>query len=88
MVKQFPDINLAYVHQNVSKTKKDSPYGFLKEISHEAKEALLNNNQLDKKLYERVNQGLENLSQKIPEFDSKLADFKKRSEGLKPRFIK
>jgi len=79
---KFPKIDLAYISQNIGKKRSEHPLGFLDEITPDARDLLLENNQLDRKLYDMVNADQQNLISSIPDFDEKLSDFEKRCNSL------
>ena len=80
--KDFPGINLEYIKQNVSRKEGDSPLGILNDLTAEARDLLLEKNRLDKDLYERVDTELQHLTQKIPDFESKLNNLQNRRKTL------
>ena len=79
---KFPKIDLAYISQNVGKKRSEHPLDFLDEITPDARDLLLEGNQLDRKLYAMVNADQKNLISSIPDFDKKLCDFEKRCNSL------
>lgn len=79
---KFPKIDLVYISQNIGKKRSEHPLSFLDEITPDARDLLLENNQLDRKLYDMVNADQQNLISSIPDFDKKLSDFEKRCNSL------
>lgn len=78
----FPDIDLSYIKQNVSRKDTEATLEFIDSITPEAKDALLNNNQLDNMLYGQVNDELQRLIVNLPDMNSKLCDFRDRCNSL------
>jgi len=78
----FKDIDLAYIKQNVSRKKTDSPLDYLDKLTLDSQEIILKNNQLDIKLYDVVESELEKLTGNIPDFENKLTNFRSRCKTL------
>jgi len=82
--KYFPNINLAYVKQNVSKGRKGDLaqriYAAKSSLEESVWEQLLKENELDMKLYQKTNEELDIRLAKINGLKEKLNDFKKRCE--------
>jgi len=78
----FPEVDLAYVKQNIGSYKTDSPLSFLDDITPESRDLLLENNQFDKKLHKMVSEGQKNTIRDIHGFDDKLAAFRERCNSL------
>ena len=79
---KFPKIDLAYISQNIGNKRSEQPLGFLDEITPDARELLLENNQLDQKLYDMVSADQKKLISSIPDFNEKFSCFKKRCNSL------
>lgn len=84
---EFPEINLAYVKQNVSKERKGTIMERLKqseeELGTDLMERLEECNKLDMKLYHSTNEEINKRKREIQDFERKLLDFKKRCADLK-----
>jgi len=83
---EFPEINLAYVKQNVSKEREGTMVERLKQSEEELGTDLMERlgkwNKLDMKLYHSTNEELDKRKEKIQNFDRKMQDFKKRCIDL------
>lgn len=79
---KFSKIDLSYISQNIGKKESEHPLDFLDEITPDARDILLENNQLDRKLYDIVNADQQRLISSIPGFEEKLSDFEKRCNSL------
>ena len=84
----FPDLDLAYVKQNVRSGRWASP-DFAGKINKtlrllgNLRAQVLANNSFDMALYRFANQKLDEAIREIPDFDKKLADFCQRCRQLK-----
>ena len=84
--KEFPEINLAYVKQNVSKERKGTMTERLKQSEEELGKNLMERlekcNKLDMKLYHSANEEIDKRKKEIQNFDRKIQDFEKRCIDL------
>jgi hypothetical protein len=84
----FPDIDLSYLRQNVSRKKFLAPQKVEKKVEAVLKElkegaaVLEKNNRADIELYTLANKALDEQIGKISNFDSKLNDFQQRCKQL------
>lgn len=84
----FPNIDLSYVRQNVSRKKFLAPQKVEKKVEAVLKElkegaaVLEKNNRADIELYALANKALDEQIEKIANFDSKLSDFQRRCKQL------
>ena len=83
---EFPEINLAYVKQNVSKERKGTMTERLKQSEEELGKNLMERlekcNKLDMKLYHSANEEIDKRKKEIQNFDRKMQDFEKRCTDL------
>jgi hypothetical protein len=88
----YADIDLAYVAQNVSKSKRgkkipqDSVANTLKELG-DLQRTVIDKNSFDLALYQLVSERLDSQIRNVARFDEKLADFQARCQRLARRKI-
>jgi len=84
--KDFPEIDLSYVKRNVSKDRKNDLQerldGSESQIDKSLWDNLIEQNELDLKLYEVANKELDDRIKKIEKFEQKLQEFKNRKSKL------
>lgn len=82
-----PDIDLAYIAQNVNRERVSNPERrgeeLLEKLPAQAGEILLENNRQDLELYRQANHLLDRRLAEISDFDSRLAGFRERCRNLR-----
>lgn len=80
---KFPEIDLAYVPQNVTRSRFGSRKKSWYTDLGEAQTALIDNNAYDLALYQLANKQLDKRLSEVPDFDARISEFRGRCEALR-----